>query len=106
MYFQLLDEFVRRRGFEMSWGVVSAQSVGAPHVRKRLYILLRQPGFRPALALAAKKAFDWGPRRAPPRMVAPALVTADNRRKVHRHLPLFVSTIRQSVPSPNRMPTT
>jgi len=44
-------------GFDAEWGVVSACSVGAPHMRKRLFILAHPPGFG--------REWRWGDRPNP-----------------------------------------
>lgn len=40
----VVDEFVKKRGYELRWAVVSASSVGAPHLRRRWFGLLVRPG--------------------------------------------------------------
>ena len=84
----IVDELVTQRGYEFTWGIFSASQVGAPHVRRRIYMLFRKPGFEPglpprALAEAARgqPAFDWRASAAPPRMVPPERRHADCRRK-------------------------
>lgn len=41
----VVDEFVKKRGYEMRWGIVPACGVGAMHVRKRWFCLLVSSGF-------------------------------------------------------------
>lgn len=42
----LLNEFVKRRKYDMRWAVIPASAVGAPHNRKRWFCLLTKPGFK------------------------------------------------------------
>ena len=42
----VVDEFVKKRGYEMRWGIVPACGVGAMHVRKRWFCLLVSSSFK------------------------------------------------------------
>lgn len=82
----VVEELVQKRGFEIAWGIFSASMVGAPHVRRRIFLIARKPGYAPDLparALASKEdaTYDWRPSAAPPRMVPYELRHADCRRK-------------------------
>jgi hypothetical protein len=47
----MLQEFVVRRGYEISWCVMPASAVGAPHIRNRFFCLITHP---------KKRTIDWG----------------------------------------------
>jgi len=42
---EVLNAFVSERGFDVSWCVLPACAVGAPHIRKRLFMWVRKPTF-------------------------------------------------------------
>jgi len=42
----VIDEFVKKRGYEMRWGIVPACGVGAMHVRKRWFCMLVSSSFK------------------------------------------------------------
>jgi hypothetical protein len=69
-----------RRGFWVSWCVLSAGAVGAPHVRRRVFILACKPSWKRRVVVPrAEPLVSWAPSKAPVRMVSDS--TAENRIK-------------------------
>ena len=80
----VLDAFVFERGFEMSWCVLPASAVGAPHVRKRLFMWVRKPTFEyewPEGTLFYEP-HDWSPAAEPVRMVIDSTGNHRNKRQM------------------------
>jgi len=77
----ILEQFVIKRGYEVSWAVIAAGAVGAPHRRRRLFLWVRKPTFHyewPEGSLFYKP-HDWSAAAEPVRMV-PAEQSTDNHR--------------------------
>lgn len=57
----IIDEFVRKRGYEMRWCIIPAVAVGALHVRKRWFCFLVAPAFksRVVITLPPYTPFSW-----------------------------------------------
>lgn len=67
-FMDVLEAFVSERGFEVSWCVLSASAVGAPHIRKRLFMWVRKPTFEYEWKEIEKyEAHNW--QEEPVRMV-------------------------------------
>ncbi|CAL8461547.1 g1078 [Coccomyxa elongata] len=54
-----------RRGFTVSWSVFSAADVGAPHLRRRLYLMAIRDGWVPPVLSKRRLRFDWGHEPVP-----------------------------------------
>ena len=79
----VLESFVIERGFEVSWCVVPASAVGAPHVRRRLFMWVRKPTFNyewPEGSLHYT-AFNWDRDAEPTRMLPAAESVINHRNK-------------------------
>ena len=64
----IVSELCHKRGYELRWIVISAESVGALHVRKRWFCLAIKPSFTfTATKTAHYKPFDWSTKKAPAR---------------------------------------
>ena len=80
-FHDVLNAFVLERGFDVSWCVLSAGAVGAPHVRRRLYIWVRKPSFEHEFAEGTLhyEPYDW--EHEPARMVGPDDTVVNHRNK-------------------------
>ena len=70
---EVLEAFVFERGFDVSWCVLPACAVGAPHIRKRLFMWVRKPTFEyewPEGSLFYEP-HDWSRKAEPQRMELP-----------------------------------
>lgn len=68
----ILKKLVADGGYDISWCTIPASAVGAPHVRKRLFILAVKRGFEHSWpALGEYVPFDWSRTAEPPRTVSP-----------------------------------
>jgi len=82
-FHEVLNAFVLERGFDVSWCVLSAGAVGAPHVRRRLYLWVRKPSFEHEWAEGSlhHEPFDWGKDKEPARMVCSDDTVVNHRNK-------------------------
>lgn len=76
----IISELCHKRGYELRWIVISAESIGALHVRKRWFCLAIKPGFSfTATKTAHYKPFDWSTKTAPARATINPLPDNVNR---------------------------
>ena len=55
----IIDELSVKRGYELRWCLVSAESMGAPHVRSRWFCLAVRPGFTWAFESSKYTPYPW-----------------------------------------------
>lgn len=63
----VVEEFVKKRGFELRWCLLSACQVGAPHKRTRWYCIASKPGVKHVPFPVQHTPFNW--RHEPCRMI-------------------------------------
>lgn len=83
-FIDVLKAFVSERGFQVSWCVIPACAVGAPHVRKRLFMWVRKPTFEyewPEGTLQYER-HNWSQSSEPPRMVMETVKNHRNKRQM------------------------
>jgi hypothetical protein len=56
----VVRELHLKRGYEVSWCIVGAWQVGAPHSRDRWFLLAKKPGLTTKLKLKPYKRYPWG----------------------------------------------
>ena len=79
----IIKELCQKRGYELRWIVISAESVGALHLRKRWFCLAIKPGFTFTLQKASHYIpFEWSLGSAPPRATIKPLPDNSKRLKM------------------------
>ena len=76
-------ELCHKRGYELRWIVISAESVGALHLRKRWFCLAIKPGFTFQTSKSSYYTpFEWSVSSAPPRATLNHLANNAKRLKM------------------------